>query len=62
MPLKIRVYTDDAGEGRWSAIDGNNKVIADSSEGYDDEDNALDGFYNLADHIRRSDYEVVRDD
>ena len=34
MPLKIKVYQDARGEFRWTALDGNNKIIADGSEGY----------------------------
>ncbi len=32
--LKVKVYQDARGEFRWTALDGNNKIIADGSEGY----------------------------
>lgn len=32
--LKIKKYRDAIGEYRWQAIDGNNRLIAESGEGY----------------------------
>lgn len=32
--LKIKTYRDATGEYRWSAIDANNRIIADGAEGY----------------------------
>jgi uncharacterized protein YegP (UPF0339 family) len=31
---KVEMYVDKAGEWRWTAKAGNNKGVADSSEGY----------------------------
>jgi uncharacterized protein YegP (UPF0339 family) len=41
MALKIKCYKDARGEFRWTALDGNNKVIADGSEGYSTERNLV---------------------
>lgn len=59
--IKIRVYKDHKHESRWKAIEPNGRIIADGSEGYDSNDGAEEGFMNLAEHIRRGDYEIVVD-
>jgi uncharacterized protein YegP (UPF0339 family) len=38
---KIRIYKDTSGEWRWTAYAGNNKVVADSAEGYGNHSDAL---------------------
>lgn len=52
MPLKLKVYKDAKGEFRWSALDDNNKVIADSAEGYSTERNLLNGVKNVLEGFR----------
>jgi uncharacterized protein YegP (UPF0339 family) len=32
--LKIKTYRDAKGQYRWSAVDGNNRIVADSAESY----------------------------
>ena len=34
MATEFEIYKDDAGEFRWRLQDDNNKIIADSAEGY----------------------------
>lgn len=34
MQNHVQVYKDDKGEWRWRFIAGNNKIMADSAEGY----------------------------
>jgi len=36
----VEVYQDEAGEYRWRRIAPNNRIIADSGEGYVDRNNA----------------------
>ncbi len=50
--LKIKVYKDAKGEFRWTALDGNNKVIADGSEGYDSQRNLLNAVKNVLGEFR----------
>lgn len=37
----VQVYTDQAGEWRWKFVAGNNRIMADSSEGYIEKDGCL---------------------
>lgn len=32
--MKVKIYKDNSGEWRWTLKAGNNKIVADSSEGY----------------------------
>lgn len=32
--MKFKIYRDKAGEFRWTLLAPNNKIVADSSEGY----------------------------
>lgn len=50
--LKIKVYRDARNEFRWSALDENNKVIADSSEGYNTERNLITALRNVLAEFR----------
>jgi uncharacterized protein YegP (UPF0339 family) len=36
--MRIQKYIDTQGYWRWRLIAANNRIIADSGEGYDDED------------------------
>ena len=38
--MTVEIYQDSAGEWRWRAISRNNKIIADSAEGYAKRGNA----------------------
>lgn len=42
--MKATVYRDTAGEYRWRLQADNNKVIADSGEGYTNRSDCIDGF------------------
>jgi uncharacterized protein YegP (UPF0339 family) len=44
MALKATFYTDKAGEHRWRLASGNNRVIADSGEGYHNQQDCVDAF------------------
>lgn len=45
--LRINVYQDHAGEWRWQMYAANNRVIADSGEGYATEYNAVRAAHRL---------------
>lgn len=40
MSARVEVYEDDQGEWRWRLVDGNGRIVADGSEGYDSRSNA----------------------
>ena len=40
---EFEVYEDNAGEFRWRLQDTNNRIIADSAEGYSSKQKCLDG-------------------
>jgi uncharacterized protein YegP (UPF0339 family) len=47
-PDKITVYPDAKGEFRWTRRNGhNNLVVSDSSEGYTEEDHAIQMAYDI---------------
>ncbi len=50
--LKIKVYKDARGEFRWTALDGNNEVIADGAEGYSSERNLTLALKNVLAEFR----------
>jgi len=43
MAAEFELYKDDAGEYRWRLQAANNKIIADSAEGYNTKSGAEDG-------------------
>jgi hypothetical protein len=43
MACEFEVYKDTSGEFRWRLQDTNNKIIADSGEGYSSKQKCLDG-------------------
>lgn len=45
---KFEVYKDSAGEFRWRRIAANGKIVADSSEGYEGLQGALDAAHREA--------------
>lgn len=59
MKPRVRYYRDNAGEWRWSAISSNGNIVADSSEGYERLDGAINGFQALAALIGNHEVEVV---
>lgn len=40
---EFEIYRDDMGEWRWRLVHDNGNIIADSGEGYDRKDTALNG-------------------
>jgi uncharacterized protein YegP (UPF0339 family) len=50
--MKIKIYKDGRQQYRWSAIDGNGRIICDGSEGYDSERNVLRALENVMDEFR----------
>lgn len=50
--LTIKVYQDARGEFRWSAMDGNNEIIADSAEGYKTQTSLFKALHNVIDEFR----------
>ncbi len=46
MSANVKVYQDAANEWRWTLVDGNNRIIADGSQGYDSEAGCRKGFKN----------------
>lgn len=50
--LKLKIFKDAKGEFRWSALDGNNKVIADCAEGYSTERSLILGLKNVLGEFR----------
>lgn len=50
--LKIKVFKDARGQFRWSAMDGNNKIVADSAEGYATERNLVLALKNVLEEFR----------
>lgn len=41
--MKFEIYKDSRGEFRWRFISSNGRIIADGSEGYSSEANAVNG-------------------
>lgn len=41
--MKFEIYKDSRGEFRWRFVSSNGRIIADGSEGYSSESNALNG-------------------
>jgi len=39
--MRFHVYKDRAGEWRWRLLAGNNRIIADSGEGYNNKQDCL---------------------
>ena len=49
-----RVYQDAAGEWRWRLVAANNRIVADSGEGYASKANALRAAKRLGYHVARA--------
>lgn len=58
----IKFYQDAGFEFRWRLVDGNNKVIADSAEGYASKWNALRAWRNVLVEALRAEAETRVDD
>ncbi len=41
--MKFEIYKDSRGDFRWRFVSSNGKIIADGSEGYSSEANAING-------------------
>lgn len=46
-PPYFKIYQDEAGEWRWRLVAANNRIIADSGEGYKKEQTARDAVVRL---------------
>jgi uncharacterized protein YegP (UPF0339 family) len=60
-------YEDEAGESRWRIKAGNNKIVADSAEGYTEPNDRDEAMARLLDGLRdivypKSDFLVIRRD
>ena len=51
---EFEIYEDDKGEFRWRLQDTNNKIIADSAEGYTRKDSALNAIPNVKDAVAKA--------
>jgi uncharacterized protein YegP (UPF0339 family) len=51
---EVEIYTDDQGEYRWRLQDDNNRIIADSAEGYTRKDSVEDAIPNVQDAAARA--------
>lgn len=51
--LRIRTYRDAKGEYRWSALDGNNRIVADGAEGYTTAQGLKVAVINVVDEFTR---------
>lgn len=51
--MKIRSYLDARHQWRWSAVDGNGRIIADGSEGYATEDSLRRALVNVMGEFRK---------
>ena len=54
MATEFEIYKDDAGEYRWRLQDDNNRIIADSAEGYTRKDSVMDAVPNVQDAAARA--------
>jgi uncharacterized protein YegP (UPF0339 family) len=48
---EFEIYEDDQGEFRWRLQDTNNRIIADSAEGYTRKDSVMDAIPNVKDAV-----------
>jgi uncharacterized protein YegP (UPF0339 family) len=55
---EFEIYQDDMGEYRWRLVDTNNRIIADSAEGYTRKNSVLFSIPNVKDAAARA---VVND-
>jgi uncharacterized protein YegP (UPF0339 family) len=46
---EFEIYKDQAGEFRWRLQDGNNRIIADSGEGYEEKSSVETAIENVKD-------------
>ena len=54
MATEFEIYKDDEGEFRWRLQDDNNRIIADSAEGYTRKDSVMDAIPNVKDAVARA--------
>ena len=54
MATEFEIYKDEKDEFRWRLQDDNNKIIADSSEGYTRKDSVMDAIPNVKDAVARA--------
>ena len=47
MAAHFELYKDKAGEYRWRLVHQNGQIIADSGEGYNTKDNAVNGIESV---------------
>jgi len=45
--MRFVIYEDNAGEWRWRLVDGNNKIVGDSGEGYESKSNVRRAIENV---------------
>jgi len=61
MPF-FTVFTDDSGQFRWNFKAKNNKIVADSAEGYTTKQNVEKGLNTLINSIKEDDYKIKIND
>jgi len=54
MDHQVVIYQDAAKEWRWRRTAGNNRIVADSGEGYDNRQDAMD----MAFHVNAGPYTI----
>lgn len=54
MATEFEIYKDDKDEFRWRLQDDNNRIIADSAEGYTRKDSVMDAIPNVKDAVARA--------
>jgi uncharacterized protein len=54
MATEFEIYKDDQGEFRWRLQDDNNKIIADSAEGYTRKESVENAIPNVKDAVARA--------
>jgi uncharacterized protein YegP (UPF0339 family) len=54
MATEFEIYKDDADDFRWRLQDDNNRIIADSAEGYERKSTVEDAITNVKDAAARA--------
>lgn len=57
-PYEVEIYEDEAGEWRWRLKAGNNRIVADSGEGYTREHDAREAVVDVIANIRRGELPI----
>ncbi len=60
--IEFQIYRNLQGNGQfyWRLVAGNNKIIADGGEGYENYDDLLESINNITRKVRSGDYTIKR--